>query len=134
MLSASEIRNLRKMMGKTQEQFAELFGVSASAVGTWELEKAYPRGEIMIKLESLYKDKIGNELKVKEDPLDYGALAEEARNTIQDYFAEVLEEAREPIRRMFRDLEEDARERLKKTLYQAIFDEYMKIEEGKDND
>jgi putative transcriptional regulator len=43
-ISASEIRSARKRLGLSQEQFADVFGVSASTLRKWEQGQYAPSG------------------------------------------------------------------------------------------
>lgn len=44
------IKSYRKKMGMSQEELAELVGVTQSAVAKWENGETYPRGALLPKL------------------------------------------------------------------------------------
>ncbi len=64
---ADKLRLLRKERGLSQEEFAELIGVSRQAVGKWENDASYPEVETLIEisrklnvsLDMLFSDETG---------------------------------------------------------------------------
>lgn len=47
--TADRIRNLRKLLGLSQERFADRVGVSAQTVSRWERDESSPRSEIYVR-------------------------------------------------------------------------------------
>ncbi len=54
MTTGEKLANFRKQNNYTQEQLAELLGVSRQAISKWESDSAYPETEKLIKLSRLY--------------------------------------------------------------------------------
>ncbi len=54
MTTGEKLAKLRKQNNYTQEQLAELLGVSRQAISKWESDSAYPETEKLIKLSRLY--------------------------------------------------------------------------------
>ncbi|EDP73581.1 helix-turn-helix domain-containing protein [Hydrogenivirga sp. 128-5-R1-1] len=52
-MTGKEIRELRKKLGLTQEEFAQLLGVGFTTVNRWENGKSEPRGQALEALEKL---------------------------------------------------------------------------------
>ncbi len=52
-MSGDQIRELRKKLGLTQEEFAKLLGVGFTTVNRWENGKSEPRGQALEALEKL---------------------------------------------------------------------------------
>lgn len=79
----------RKQNNYTQEQLAELLGVSRQAVSKWESDLAYPETEKLIRLSELYdcsldyliKDKQPEEAPVKSIRLDFRNIHFERKST-----------------------------------------------------
>ncbi len=69
----------RKQNNYTQEQLAELLGVSRQAVSKWESDLAYPETEKLIKLSELYDCSLDYLIKDKQP--------EEAQSDAQQFFA-----------------------------------------------
>lgn len=55
MKTISRIREFRKRAGITQEELAQLLGVSRPAVAQWERGINNPRADMLIKLANLFK-------------------------------------------------------------------------------
>jgi putative transcriptional regulator len=51
-ISANEIKSARKRLGLSQEQFADVFGVSASTLRKWEQGQYSPSGAAKATIES----------------------------------------------------------------------------------
>ena len=54
MTLGEKLAKLRREKNYTQEQLAELLGVSRQAVSKWESDSAYPETEKLIRLAKLY--------------------------------------------------------------------------------
>ena len=52
-MKGREIKELRKKLGLTQEEFAKLLGVGYTTVNRWENGKSEPRGQALEALEKL---------------------------------------------------------------------------------
>ena len=52
-MKPEEIRELRKKLGLTQEEFARLLGVGYTTINRWENGKSEPRGQALEVLEKL---------------------------------------------------------------------------------
>jgi len=71
---ADKLRLLRKERGLSQEEFAEMIGVSRQAVGKWENDASYPEVETLIEisrklnvsLDMLFSDETGFSPKAEE--------------------------------------------------------------------
>ncbi len=97
---ADKLRLLRKERGLSQEEFAELIGVSRQAVGKWENDMAFPEVETLIEisrklnvsLDMLFSDETGYEptyakAEKRERPVEFiGKI----RITTHDEMATVL--------------------------------------------
>ena len=69
MTFAEKLSNLRRSHNYTQEQFADLLGVSRQAVSRWEGETAYPETEKIIRISEMFDCSIDYLLKDSvEDP------------------------------------------------------------------
>ena len=55
MTTGEKLAMYRKQNNYTQEQLAELLGVSRQAISKWESNTAYPETEKLIKLSKLYE-------------------------------------------------------------------------------
>lgn len=54
--TAEEIKNVRKKLGLTQKEFAELLGSSKSTVERWETSSSHIRGALVLLLQLLEKE------------------------------------------------------------------------------
>ena len=54
--TAEEIKNVRKKLGLTQKEFAELLGSSKSTVERWETSASHIRGPLVLLLQFLDKE------------------------------------------------------------------------------
>ncbi len=52
-MKGKEVRELRKKLGLTQQEFAQLLGVGFTTVNRWENDKSEPRGQALEALEKL---------------------------------------------------------------------------------
>ena len=66
MTIGEKIASLRKKENLTQEQLAEILGVSRQAISRWESDLAYPETEKLIKLSSLFHCTVDQLLKEDE--------------------------------------------------------------------
>ncbi len=71
MTTGDKIAKARKTQNITQEQLADLLGVSRQAVSRWESDLAYPETENLIKLSSLLK--VNCDYLLKPDVSEEGA-------------------------------------------------------------
>ena len=67
MTLGEKLVKLRKENNYTQEQLAELLGVSRQSISKWELNTAYPETEKLIKLSELYECSLDYLLKEKNE-------------------------------------------------------------------
>ena len=69
-MTGREIRELRKKLGLTQEEFAQLLGVGYTTVNRWENDKSEPRGQVaqvLSKLKELVEEaEEGDQLSIEE--------------------------------------------------------------------
>ena len=68
--TAEEIKNVRKKLGLTQKEFAELLGSSKSTVERWETSASHIRGPLVLLLQFLDKEQNHVE-KIKVPPKYY---------------------------------------------------------------
>ena len=68
--TAEEIKNVRKKLGLTQKEFAELLGSSKSTVERWETSASHIRGPLVLLLQFLDKEQNYVE-KIKVPPKVY---------------------------------------------------------------
>lgn len=54
MTTGEKIAMLRKRKNITQEQLAEILGVSRQSVSRWEMDQAFPETEKLIRLSGLF--------------------------------------------------------------------------------
>ena len=73
------IRRLRKEAGLTQEQLAEAFGVSVSAVHKWESGKATPELEMLVSIAEFFENSVDAILNYGWQKLSMGQTAEQIR-------------------------------------------------------
>lgn len=70
MTTGEKLAMYRKQNNYTQEQLAELLGVSRQAISKWESNTAYPETEKLIKLSKLYECSLDYLLKEEQDLSD----------------------------------------------------------------
>ncbi len=80
---ASKIRNARKECGLTQEQAADLLGVSRQTISNWENEKTYPDIISVIKMSERYDVSLDYLLKGERPMSDYYDYLEESTNVVK---------------------------------------------------
>ncbi len=51
----TNIKELRKQKGLSQEELAEMLNVNQTSVSTWELEKCLPSSETLVKLAEIFE-------------------------------------------------------------------------------
>lgn len=79
----NKIRNARKEKGLTQEQAAELIGVSRQTVSNWETEKSYPDIISVIKMSEHYEVSLDYLLKGENQMKKYYEYLEESTNVVK---------------------------------------------------
>lgn len=79
----SKIRNARKECGLTQEQAADLLGVSRQTISNWENEKTYPDIISVIKMSERYDVSLDYLLKGERPMSDYYDYLEESTNVVK---------------------------------------------------
>lgn len=67
MTTGEKLQALRKKKGYTQEDLAELLGVSRQSVSKWESDSAFPETEKLIELSKIYKCSIDYLLKSEQE-------------------------------------------------------------------
>ena len=91
MTFGEKLSKLRKEKNYTQEQLAELLGVSRQAVSKWEADAAYPQTETLIEIGKLFdcsmdyllKDEITDKTAVRD-----GILYEHMKRTYEKLITE----------------------------------------------
>ncbi|MGN1305922.1 MAG: helix-turn-helix domain-containing protein [Oscillospiraceae bacterium] len=89
MTCGEKITAIRKENNLTQEQFAELMGVSRQSVSKWELGMTFPDTEKLIKMSKLFSCSIDYLLKEEVENRDINQL-QESDNAKKNYFLGVL--------------------------------------------
>lgn len=89
MTCGEKITLIRKENNLTQEQFAELMGVSRQSVSKWELGTTFPDTEKLIKMSKLFSCSIDYLLKEEVENRDINQL-QESDNAKKNYFLGVL--------------------------------------------
>lgn len=89
MTCGEKITAIRKENNLTQEQFAELMGVSRQSVSKWELGTTFPDTEKLIKMSKLFSCSIDYLLKEEVENRDINQL-QESDNAKKNYFLGVL--------------------------------------------
>lgn len=80
----SKLKNARNEMGITQEQAAELLGVSRQTVSNWENNKSYPDIISVIKMSDVYSVSLDRLLKEEKSVNQtYREFLEESTNTVK---------------------------------------------------
>jgi len=81
----SKIKEARMKIEMTQEQVAEILGVSRQTISNWETGKSYPDIVSVIKMSDLYEVSLDYLLKGKEDETmtNYINYLEESTNTVK---------------------------------------------------
>lgn len=79
----SKIKNARVRADLTQEQAAEVLGVSRQTISNWENEKTYPDIISVIKMSDLYHISLDHLLKEEASVSDYLNYLEESTNTVK---------------------------------------------------
>ena len=80
----SKIKNARNEKGLTQEQAAELLGVSRQTVSNWENDKSYPDIISVIKMSDIYSVSLDHLLKEERSVKQtYQEFLEESTNTVK---------------------------------------------------
>lgn len=85
MTCGEKITAIRKEKNLTQEQFAELMGVSRQSVSKWELGVTFPDTEKLIKMSKLFSCSIDYLLKEEIENKDMNQL-QESDNAKKNYF------------------------------------------------
>lgn len=89
MTCGEKITAIRKENNLTQEQFAELMGVSRQSVSKWELGTTFPDTEKLIKMSKLFSCSIDYLLKEEVENRDINQL-QESDNAKKNYYLGVL--------------------------------------------
>ena len=80
----SKLKQARKEKGVTQEQSAELLGVSRQTISNWENNKSYPDIVSVIKMSDLYSVSLDHLLKEEKSMKQtYQEFLEESTNTVK---------------------------------------------------
>ena len=80
----SKLKNARNENGVTQEQAAELLGVSRQTISNWENNKSYPDIISVIKMSDLYSVSLDHLLKEDNSMKQtYHEFLEESTNTVK---------------------------------------------------
>ena len=80
----SKLKNARNEKGITQEQAAELLGVSRQTISNWENNKSYPDIISVIKMSDIYSVSLDHLLKEEKSMKQtYQEYLEESTNTVQ---------------------------------------------------
>lgn len=80
----SKLKNARNEKGITQEQTAELLGVSRQTISNWENNKSYPDIISVIKMSDIYSVSLDHLLKEEKSMKQtYQEYLEESTNTVQ---------------------------------------------------
>lgn len=80
----SKLKNARNEMGITQEQTAELLGVSRQTISNWENNKSYPDIISVIKMSDIYSVSLDHLLKEEKSMKQtYQEYLEESTNTVK---------------------------------------------------
>ncbi len=82
MTLGDKITRLRKENNYTQEQLAEILGVSRQSVSKWESNIAYPETEKLIRISQLFNCSLDHLLKNEDDLHN-----ERSENSVKRYFA-----------------------------------------------
>ena len=80
----SKLKNARNEKGITQEQAAELLGVSRQTISNWENNKSYPDIVSVIKMSDSYSVSLDHLLKEEKSmKQNYQEFLEESTNTVR---------------------------------------------------
>lgn len=80
----SKLKNARNDKGLTQEQAAEICGVSRQTISNWENNKSYPDIISVIKMSDAYSVSLDHLLKEERSMNEtYQAFLEESTNTVK---------------------------------------------------
>ena len=80
----SKIKNARNNIGLTQEQVAEVLGVSRQTISNWENNKSYPDIISVIKMSDIYSVSLDHLLKEENSMKQtYQEFLEESTNTVK---------------------------------------------------
>ena len=78
----SKIKNARAAAGLTQEQAAEVLGVSRQTISNWENEKTWPDIVSVVKISDLYEISLDRLLKEEKQVSDYISYLAESTDTV----------------------------------------------------
>ena len=80
----SKLKNARNKIGLTQEQAAEVLGVSRQTISNWENNKSYPDIVSVIKMSNIYSVSLDHLLKEENSMKQtYQEYLEESTNTVK---------------------------------------------------